>query len=101
MVRGVESEPRGRPMDVEELHRFYRTIEADHVRRLFLVGLGTGARPTAILQLDWRQMSDTAIRFNPPGRGADQKAAAHSAGMCGAVNLSHHLAHGRSGRPGD
>lgn len=73
MVRGVESEPRGRPMDVEELRRLYRTFEAAHVRKLFVLGLGTGARPAAMLQLDWRQVSDTAIRFNPPGRVQTKK----------------------------
>lgn len=73
MVRGVESEPRGRPMDVEELRALYRRIEAEHVRKLFVLGLGTGGRPAAMLQLDWRQVSDTAIRFNPPGRVQTKK----------------------------
>ena len=73
MCAGVESEPLGRPMSVGELREFYEAIRAEHVQRYFILGLGTGARTSAILELDWSQVGDSTIRLNPPGRCQTKK----------------------------
>jgi integrase len=73
MVHGAESEPLGRPMDVGELRSFYAAIHAEHVRRFFVLGLGTGARTGAILELDWSQVGENTIRLNPNGRKQTKK----------------------------
>lgn len=73
MVAGVESEPMGRPMEVRELREFFAAIRAEHVRRYFILGLGTGARNSAMLELDWSQVDESTIRLNPPGRRQTKK----------------------------
>ena len=73
MVHGAESEPMGRPMEPGELRAFYQAIQAEHVRRFFILGLGTGARTGALLELDWSQVGESTIRLNPNGRKQTKK----------------------------
>ncbi len=73
MVPGVESEPMGRPLEVAELRELMRCMCAPHLRCYFVLGLGTAARPSALLQLDWSQVEPGLIRLNPPGRRQTKK----------------------------
>jgi integrase len=64
--------PMGRPLTVDEMRRV--VAEADgHMRTLVLFLIGTGARPTAILELDWSQVQDGLIYLNPVGRTQNKK----------------------------
>src|SRR5436189_3297239 len=55
-VAGHEPEPKGRPMSVPELKALYAGLHEPHLRRFFLLGLGTGARPGALKTLEWPQV---------------------------------------------
>lgn len=73
-----EQEPMGRPLNVDECRRLL--VEADrpasaHLHRLILLGLGTAARPGALLELTLSQMDieRRLIHLNPPGREQNKK----------------------------
>ena len=43
----------GHPLTVGELRQFYAALREPHVKRFFILGIGTGARPDAISALGW------------------------------------------------
>jgi integrase len=69
-----DQEPMGRPVSLEETSRLLRELR-DHVWLLNIILIGTLARPSAILQLDWSQVDfDTGLIFlNRPGRAQTKK----------------------------
>lgn len=62
--------PRGRPLEVHELRTLLAAAPNSHLREFILWGLGTGARPEAILQLHARQIDRARglVQLNPAGR---------------------------------
>ena len=53
----------------------FSALKEPHLQRLFLLGLGTGARPDAVKALAWSQvdLEEGTIAFNPPGRTQNKK----------------------------
>jgi integrase len=64
-----ETDPKGRPLSVEELQKLY-SAATPHLRLFIMLMVGTAARPSAILQLTWAQIDFQTglITLNPPGR---------------------------------
>ena len=69
-IAGYRGPPKGRPLALSELRRFYNALREPHAERFFILGIGTGARPDAIRALDWKQvdLGTRSIRFNAPDR---------------------------------
>ena len=69
-----EQEPMGDPLDFEQARRLLKEVR-DHVWLLHVLLLGTLARPSAILQMDWVQVNFEAnlIYLNKPGRRQNKK----------------------------
>ena len=65
----------GRPMSVDECARLRRLAGGDHMRLLLLFLMGTAARPSSILELDWSQMDyeHGLIHLNKPDRAQTKK----------------------------
>ena len=77
-IRSVEvgeTEPKGRPMNMEELRLFYHTAEAPHLKAYILWGLGTAARPDAVTDIhsDLIDTENGLVQLNPPGRKQTKK----------------------------
>jgi integrase len=68
-------EPRDRWLSREEAERLKAGCVMPHVRLFVEIALATAARPGAILDLTWRQVSFdlNRIDFNPPGRSRTRK----------------------------
>ncbi|WP_230487835.1 site-specific integrase [Novosphingobium sp. ES2-1] len=51
-----------------EFNRFYAAVKADHAKLYVMLGMGTMARPTAILELSWDRIdfARRRIDFTPP-----------------------------------
>ncbi len=62
-----------RPLTPAELGRFLAAAEGEHERRLALLLATTGARPQAILQLDWSRVLPGAVDYDVPGRRRTKK----------------------------
>ena len=64
-----------RYLERDEFERFFAAVKAPHARLYVLLGLHTMARPSALLQLEWRQVDFTRrqIELNPPGRKQTSK----------------------------
>jgi integrase len=69
-IAGYRGPPKGRPLDLNELKRFYNALHEVHAKRFFVLGIGTGGRPDAILSLDWTQIDlrGGSIRLNALAR---------------------------------
>ncbi|MDP3078706.1 hypothetical protein [Bradyrhizobium sp.] len=69
-----DQDPMGRPVSLEEGHRLLSELR-DHVWLLNVLLIGTLARPSAIMQMDWSQMDFEAdlIYLNKPGRKQNKK----------------------------
>jgi integrase len=65
--------PGARPLTPDELGRFLAAAENEHERRLALLLATTGARPQAVLQLDWTRVLQGAIDYDVPGRRKTKK----------------------------
>lgn len=65
--------PGARPLTPPELGRFLSAAETEHERRLALLLTTTGARPQAILQLDWTRVMPGAVDYDVPGRRRTKK----------------------------
>jgi integrase len=65
-IAGYRGPPKGRPLALSELRRFYNALREPHTKRFFILGIGTGGRPDAILSLDWTQIDlrGGSIRLN-------------------------------------
>src|SRR5437868_4918657 len=57
-------------MSASDLRNFYGALHDPHLRRFFLLGLGTGALPDAVKSMTWPQVdvAGRSIALNPPGR---------------------------------
>ena len=74
-VEEGEAEPKGRPMEMDELRLFYHSADTQHLRRFILWALGTAARPSAVLELHSSQidLNKGVIDLNPRGRKQTKK----------------------------
>ena len=74
-VPGHRGEPKGQPMSVAQLTQLYSALQHDHSKRFFVLGLGTGGPPDALMTLEWPQvdLAGGCIRLNPPGRRQTKK----------------------------
>jgi len=62
-----------RPFTVEELRRLFAAARSEHERRFLLLAVATGARPQAILELDWSRVHAGVADLNVPGRRRTKK----------------------------
>lgn len=69
---------RDRHISRTDFERFYDSIKAPHARLYVTLGIGTAARPAAILQLRWPQidLNRRLVYLNPEGRQQTTKARA-------------------------
>lgn len=65
--------PGARPLTPNELGRFLAAAESEHERRLCLLLVTTGARPQAVLQLDWSRVLQGSVDYDVPGRRKTKK----------------------------
>lgn len=65
--------PGARPLTPPELGRFLAAANGEHERRLALLLATTGARPQAVLQLDWQRVTSGAVDYDVPGRRPTKK----------------------------
>lgn len=65
--------PGARALTPAEIGRFLAAAENEHERRLALLLATTGARPQAILQLDWSRVLPGAVDYDVPGRRRTKK----------------------------
>ena len=70
-----DAQPKGRPLNMDELRAFYHTAETPHLRRFILFSVATGARPSSIMDLHSAQIDvdHRLIDLNPPGRKQTKK----------------------------
>ena len=70
-----ETEPKGRPLSLDELRHFYHLAETPHLRAFILWGIATAARPEAVQLLHSDQIDQDAgiINLNPLGRKQTKK----------------------------
>ena len=70
-----DAQPKGRPMEMDELRLFYHTASGEHLRRFILWTLGTGARPSSVFDLHSSQIDveRDLIDLNPRGRKQTKK----------------------------
>jgi integrase len=73
LVPAAVDGPGARPLTPAELGRFLAAADGEHERRLALLLATTGARPQAILQLDWSRVFDGAVDYDVPGRRRTKK----------------------------
>jgi integrase len=68
-------ERRERHLSLKEFARWFEEVRAPHARLYVELALATMARPTAILELTWRQVDweHGTINLNPPGRRQTKK----------------------------
>ena len=71
----ADSSPRQRVLDLDELRAFWRAIDSEPLARWFVLLLGTGARPGALVQLTAHQVDvlRRRIDLHPPGTTATKK----------------------------
>ena len=69
------SQPRDLVLDVEDLRCFWQAIEEPHLRHYFVLLVGTGARPSAVLDLTKFQVDlpRRLLDLNPAGRRQTKK----------------------------
>ena len=70
-----DAEPKGRPLEMDELRAFYHTAETEHLKRFVLFSVATGARPSSVMDLHSQQidLDRRLIELNPPGRKQTKK----------------------------
>lgn len=70
-----ETDPKGRPLTLEEIGRLLRGCDSPHIQLAIVLLLGTGARPAAVMGLTWAQIDFEAglISLNPEGRKQTSK----------------------------
>jgi integrase len=73
LVPAAVDGPGARPLAPGELGRFLAAAQGEHERRLALLLATTGARPQAILQLDWSRVMPGAVDYDVPGRRRTKK----------------------------
>lgn len=61
------------PLTPAQIGGFLAAAESEHERRLALLLATTGARPQAILQLDWSRVMEGAVDYDVPGRRRTKK----------------------------
>lgn len=73
-IKEALGEPKGRPLEVEEIQALLREAKG-HVWLMMVLALGTGARPEALLELTWEQIDLRAgvIKLNADGRVQTRK----------------------------
>jgi integrase len=65
--------PGARALTPAEIGRFLTAANGEHERRLALLLATTGARPQAILQLDWSRVLPGAVDYDVPSRRRTKK----------------------------
>lgn len=73
LVPPAQDGPGARPFTPAELGKFLAAANGEHERRLALLLTTTGARPQAVLQLDWSRVHDGAVDYDVPGRRRTKK----------------------------
>jgi integrase len=73
LVPAAVDGPGARPWTPAELGRFLAAARGEHERRLALLLTTTGARPQAVLQLDWSRVLAGAVDYDVPGRRRTKK----------------------------
>ncbi len=75
MLEKGHQEPRGRPMEVNEIRRMIEGAPSEHMVDFIYWMLGTAARPAAIIELTWEQVDfeNGIVRLNPAGRKQNKK----------------------------
>jgi len=75
LVNPPKPEPKGRPLEVEEVARLIDAASEQHIRVLIAFMLGTAARTGAILDLSLNQidLEHRLIDLNPKGRAQTKK----------------------------
>lgn len=75
MLPSVETAPMGRPLSRDEARALFQGATQPHVRLFILLGLATGARPEALMQLTWDQIDfgEGLIQLNADGRVQSKK----------------------------
>lgn len=70
-----ETEPKGRPLEMDELRLFYHSAEAPHLKAFILWAIGTTARPEAVLELHRTRidLDRGIVTLNPHGRKQTKK----------------------------
>jgi integrase len=73
-VKVGTAEPKGRPLEIDELRKLYRAAPP-HVQAYLKWGLGTAARPAAIIDLHANQVDWVrgVVNLNPKGRAQNKK----------------------------
>jgi integrase len=68
-------ERRERHLTTKEFAKWFKEVRAPHARLYVELGLATMARPSAILELTWRQVDwgHGTLNLNPPGRKQTKK----------------------------
>jgi integrase len=73
LVPAAVDGPGAKPLTPQEIGRFLAAAEHEHERRLALLLATTGARPQAVLQLDWMRVLPGAVDYDVPGRRRTKK----------------------------
>ncbi len=73
LVPAAVDGPGAVPLTPQELGRVLAAGESEHERRMVLLLATTGARPQAILQLDWSRVLPGAVDYDVPGRRRTKK----------------------------
>jgi integrase len=70
-----KAQPKGRPLSMDEVRLFYHYATQPHLKAFVLWGLGTAARPDAILDLhsNFIDLDNDIVELNPPGREQTKK----------------------------
>lgn len=66
-------DPKDRWLSAEEARALIAATTAPHIRLFVTLALHTAARTAAILDLEWHQVNERFIDFNPPGRARTRK----------------------------
>jgi len=75
LVKCPRPEPKGRPLDLDEVVQLFRNTKDQHLRVFMAFMLGTAARTSAVLDLQFQQIDIKAglIDLNPKGRSQTKK----------------------------
>lgn len=75
MLEKETAEPRGRPLEPQEVQQMIEGASSQHLVDFIFWMLGTAARPEAITDLDWSQVDfeNDIVQLNPRGRKQNKK----------------------------
>jgi len=75
LVKAPRPEPKGRPLNVEEVVRLFETATSPHIKIFMAFMLGTAGRTGAVVELTYSQidLTNNLIHLNPTGRQQNKK----------------------------